>query len=162
MQTFNVAVTPETYPQLTECGLPNDAGTSASPDPGKVGEYNAKNGTEYELLREAACDLTEEVLVKAGTPKSGEALSTVHAKGNIEAFKEYLLPVSITSVEGAVAIIIAVRPSTSSSEVRWMPATWSCSTAPDGSAKPECRLFSCASPFGFLMELAIRMPLSGY
>ena len=59
---------------------------------GKVGEYNAKNGTEYELLPEAAYDLTEEVLVKAGTPKSEEAVITVHAKGNIEAFKEYLLP----------------------------------------------------------------------
>ena len=52
---------------------------------------------------EAAYYLTEEVLVKAGTPKSEDAVITVHAKGNIEAFKEYLLPVSITSVEGAVA-----------------------------------------------------------
>lgn len=99
VQTFNVAVTPETYPQLTEYGLPNDAVVHLQADPGKVGEYNAKNGTEYELLPEAAYDLTEEVLVKAGTPKSEEAVITVHAKGNIEAFKEYLLPVSITSVE---------------------------------------------------------------
>lgn len=103
VQTFNVAVTPETYPQLTEYGLPNDAVVHLQADPGKVDEYNAKNGTEYELLPEAAYDLTEEVLVKAGTPKSEEAVITVHAKGNIEAFKEYLLPVSITSVEGAVA-----------------------------------------------------------
>ena len=89
VQTFNVAVTPETYPQLTEYGLPNDAVVHLQADPGKVDEYNAKNGTEYELLPEAAYDLTEEVLVKAGTPKSEEAVITVHAKGNIEAFKEY-------------------------------------------------------------------------
>ena len=81
MQTFNVAVTPETYPQLTEYGLPNDAVVHLQADPGKVGEYNAKNGTEYELLPEAAYDLTEEVLVKAGTPKSEETVITVHAKG---------------------------------------------------------------------------------
>lgn len=68
VQTFNVAVTPETYPQLTEYGLPNDAVVHLQADPGKVDEYNAKNGTEYELLPEAAYDLTEEVLVKAGTP----------------------------------------------------------------------------------------------
>lgn len=103
IQPFTVAVTPESYPQLTEYGLPNDAVIHLQADLNKVSEYNQKHSTDYEALPEAAFSLTTEIQMKAGKPKSEPAAVTLRAKGNIEPFKEYLLPVSIVSVEGAQA-----------------------------------------------------------
>lgn len=100
---FNVAITASHYPQLTPVGLPNDVTVALTADLGKVAEYNEKNGTDYTPLPEAALDLTPSVVIKAGESTSAPASITLDAKNNIQPFTEYLLPVSIASVDGADA-----------------------------------------------------------
>lgn len=103
VQPFTVAVTRETYPQLTEYGLPADAVVYLEAEPDLVAGYNARNGTSYEMLPADAFSVSPQVVIKAGHSESEPAAVTVRAEGNIEAFKEYLLPVSIVSVDGAEA-----------------------------------------------------------
>lgn len=102
VHTFNVAITADHYPQITPVSLPNDVTVTLQADLSKVTEYNEKNNTEYIPLPESGFTLASSVVIKSGE-SSGPASITVSAKGNILPFTEYLLPVSITNVEGGDA-----------------------------------------------------------
>ncbi len=101
VETFTVKVTPEHYPDLNPVGLSADATIHLEASPDKVAEYNAAKGTDYPVLPAAAYTVSATTVIKAGTVESEPILITLNAKGNVEPFIEYLLPVSIVSAEGA-------------------------------------------------------------
>ena len=72
-------------------------------DEAKVQEYNSLCGTDYPLLPSDCYTLTTETVIPAGESSSADLVLTVNAQGKIQPFDSYLLPVTITSVEGAQA-----------------------------------------------------------
>ena len=66
-------------------------------------EYNSLCGTDYPLLPSDCYTLTTETVIPAGESSSADLVLTVNAQGKIQPFDSYLLPVTITSVEGAQA-----------------------------------------------------------
>lgn len=60
-------------------------------------------GTDYPLLPSDCYTLTTETVIPAGESSSADLVLTVNAQGKIQPFDSYLLPVTITSVEGAQA-----------------------------------------------------------
>lgn len=100
VETFTVKVTPESYPDLNPAGLATDATVHVEASPEKVSEYNAAKGTDYPVLPANSYTVSSTTVIKAGTVESEPIAITVNAKGNVEPFIEYLLPVSIVSAEG--------------------------------------------------------------
>lgn len=100
VETFTVKVTATHYPDLNPTGLPADATVYLEAAPDKVAEYNASKGTDYPVLPANAYTIASSTTIKAGQVESEPISISIHSKGNIEPFMEYLLPVSIASAEG--------------------------------------------------------------
>ena len=100
VRTFTVKLTPQSYPDLNPSGIDSDAIIYLCADPEKVVDYNLLHNTDYDCLPEGCFTVSESVKMLAGESESEPAVITVNAKGNIEAFREYLLPVSIVGAEG--------------------------------------------------------------
>lgn len=100
VETFTVKVTAEHYPDLNPAGAPSDVTVHVAAAPEKVAQYNAAKGTDYVALPENAYTVSATTVIKAGNVESEPVAITLNAKGNVEQFVEYLLPVSIVSAEG--------------------------------------------------------------
>ncbi len=100
VRSFTVKISPRTYPELSPVGASDEATIYLAADPEKVEGYNLLHNTAYEPLPEGCYTVSESVVLHAGESESEPATITVNAQGHIEAFKEYLLPVSIVGAEG--------------------------------------------------------------
>lgn len=100
VRTFTVKLTPRSYPEVNPVGINSDATIYLAADPGKVENYNLLHNTDYTCLPEGSFSISESVMMHAGETESEPAVITVDAKDKIEAFREYLLPVSIVGAEG--------------------------------------------------------------
>lgn len=100
VRTFTVKLTPQSYPDLNPVGIASDATIYIAADPDKVEDYNLLHNTDYECLPEGSFTISESVIMPAGESESEPAVITVDAKDKIEAFREYLLPVSIVGADG--------------------------------------------------------------
>ncbi len=100
VETFTVKVTPNSYPNQNPEGASTDVTVHVAATPDKVAEYNAAKGTDYAVLPENAYTVSATTMIKAGSIESDPITIALHAKGNIEQFVEYLLPISIVSAEG--------------------------------------------------------------
>lgn len=100
VRTFTVKLTPRSYPEVNSVGISSDATIYLAADPEKVESYNLLHNTDYPCLPEGSFSISESVMMHAGETESEPAVITVDAKDRIEAFREYLLPVSIVGAEG--------------------------------------------------------------
>lgn len=100
INTFTIKVTPRTYPDLNPSGLPHDAKVYVMADPSKVESFNAQRGTKYQALPEGCYSVDSHGIIKAGKTESEPIAISIDAKGKIEQFTDYLLPVSIVGAEG--------------------------------------------------------------
>lgn len=70
-------------------------------EPNLVDSYNAKNGTKYTVLPEGSYRLSEsQSLIKAGSNVSEPIMFSIDSTENLQEGLVYMLPVSLTSVEG--------------------------------------------------------------
>lgn len=100
-ETFHVAVTASDYVTLSGMEVGSDVAVTLSVDPSKVEEYNKMCGTSYAILPSDCYTLQTETVIAAGTASSPEVTLTVDARGKIQPFDSYLLPVSLVSATGA-------------------------------------------------------------
>lgn len=83
----------------------NDVVVEFEPRPDLVDEYNAFNGTEFPCLPEGSYSLSSTTAtIKAGQPYSDALKVDITTVGNMQVAKQYMLPVSIKSVSGDVAV----------------------------------------------------------
>jgi len=102
VQTFTVSMV-SPYPIPASSGVDHDIKVSLAVDPSKVDAYNLKESTSYKIMPEGSYSFPPEITIKAGSYVSGDISLSVDAKGKIEAFETYILPISIKAVEGANA-----------------------------------------------------------
>jgi len=102
VQTFTVSMV-SPYPIPASSGISNDIKVHLQADPDKVDVYNSKEGVSYKILPEGSYSFPAEVIIKAGSYVSENISLSIDAKGKINAFETYILPISIKSVEGANA-----------------------------------------------------------
>ena len=102
-EVFHVAVTASDYVTRSGKEVGGDVKVQLTVDEAKVQEYNSLCGTDYPLLPSDCYTLTTETVIPAGESSSADLVLTVNAQGKIQPFDSYLLPVTITSVEGAQA-----------------------------------------------------------
>ncbi|MDE6528074.1 MAG: DUF1735 domain-containing protein, partial [Muribaculaceae bacterium] len=100
VNTFTVKVTRRTYPDLNPTGLSHDATVYLEADPAKVASFNAQRGTSYKALPQGSYKVDPSGIIKTGKTESEPIAVTIYAKGNIEQFTNYLLPVSIVGADG--------------------------------------------------------------
>ena len=102
-EVFHVAVTASDYVTRSGKEVGGDVKVQLTVDEAKVQEYNSLCGTDYPLLPSDCYTLTTETVIPAEESSSADLVLTVNAQGKIQPFDSYLLPVTITSVEGAQA-----------------------------------------------------------
>lgn len=102
VQTFTISMV-SPYPIPESSGISNDIKVKLAADAAKAETYNSDNNTTYKVMPEGSYSFPSEVTIKAGSYVSDNIALTVDAKGKIEAYESYILPVSITSVDGANA-----------------------------------------------------------
>ena len=102
-EVFHVAVTASDYVTRSGKEVGGDVKVQLTVDEAKGQEYNSLCGTDYPLLPSDCYTLTTETVIPAGESSSADLVLTVNAQGKIQPFDSYLLPVTITSVEGAQA-----------------------------------------------------------
>lgn len=100
VNTFTVKVTPRSYPDFNTSVLDHDATVYVEADPAKVAAFNAQRGTAYEALPKGCYKVDPYGMIKAGKNESEPIAITLDAKGKIEQFTNYLLPVSIVGADG--------------------------------------------------------------
>lgn len=100
-QTFHVAVSSSDYVTTSGLEVASDVSVTLAVDPAKVEYYNSSCGTDYELLPADCYTLTESAVIPAGATSSDDLTLNVDARGKIQPFDSYLLPVTITSATGA-------------------------------------------------------------
>lgn len=100
-QTFHVAVSGSDY--VTNSGLEatSDINVTLSVDPSKVEAYNSACGTNYEILPADCYILTQNAVIPAGAACSDDLTVSIDARGKIQPFDSYLLPVTISAAVGA-------------------------------------------------------------
>lgn len=101
--TFTVAVTGSDYATISGKEVGSDVKVSLVVDAAKVTEYNTLCKTDYPILPEACYTVGTEATIPAGSTTSQPITLTISAKGKIEPFDSYLLPISIAQVQGAEA-----------------------------------------------------------
>lgn len=100
VSTFTVKITPRSYPDLNPTGLDHDAKVYVEADPAKVETFNTQRGTQYKVLPEGCYSVDPYGIIKAGKTESEKIAIRIDAKGKIEQFTDYMLPVSIVGAEG--------------------------------------------------------------
>lgn len=100
VNTFTVKITPRTYPDLNPTGLDHDAKVYVEADPAKVADFNTQRGTHYKVLPSGSYKVEPYGIIKAGKVESEPIAIAIDAKGKIEQFTDYMLPVSIVGAEG--------------------------------------------------------------
>lgn len=100
-QTFHVAVTASDYVTTSGLDVSSDVTVTLSVDPAKVEAYNSACGTDYEILPADCYTLPENAVIPAGATSSDDLTVNVDARGKIQPFDSYLLPVTISAVSGA-------------------------------------------------------------
>lgn len=100
-QTFHVAVTASDYVTTSGLETSSDVNVTLTVDQSKVDAYNAACGTDYELLPADCYTLPESAVIPAGTTVSEDLTISVNARGKIQPFDSYLLPVTISAADGA-------------------------------------------------------------
>lgn len=87
------------YQVCASRNLVTDAQVSLSVNAKAVEAYNEKNQTEYELMPESAYTLgAQELTLQAGHMQSAEGLLSVSDLSKLDLSKDYILPISISSV----------------------------------------------------------------
>lgn len=102
IQTFTVSMV-SPYPIPASSGINHDIKVSLEADPSKVEAFNSKEGTSYKVMPEGSYSFPSEITIKAGQYVSDNIALSIDAKGKIEQFETYILPISIKTVEGANA-----------------------------------------------------------
>ncbi|CAK7056605.1 BT_3987 domain-containing protein [Bacteroides rodentium] len=102
-EVFHVSVTGSDYATISGKEVSADVKVHLQVDGAKVQEYNAACGTSYSLLPEDCYTIETDAVIPAGAATSEDLVLTVNARGKIQPFDSYLLPVTITAVEGADA-----------------------------------------------------------
>ena len=102
-EVFHVSVTGSDYATISGKEVSADVKVHLQVDGAKVQEYNAACGTSYSLLPEDCYMIETDAVIPAGAATSEDLVLTVNARGKIQPFDSYLLPVTITAVEGADA-----------------------------------------------------------
>ncbi len=100
VRTFTIKITPKSYPDLNPMGASSEATIYLAADPEKAESYNLLHNTDYPVLPAQAYTVSESVALHAGESESEPVTITLNAKGNVEPFTEYILPVSIVSADG--------------------------------------------------------------
>lgn len=100
-RTFHVAVTASDYVTTSGLEVASDVTVTLSVDPAKVEAYNSACGTDYEILPADCYTLPESAVIPAGAACSDDLTVNVDARGKIQPFDSYLLPVTISAVTGA-------------------------------------------------------------
>lgn len=102
VQTFTVSMV-SPYPIPASSSINHDIKVSLETDPSKIEVYNSKEGTSYKIMPEGSYSFPPEVIITAGKYVSDNIALSIDAKGKIEQFETYILPISIKTVEGANA-----------------------------------------------------------
>lgn len=102
-EVFHVSVTASDYVTTSGKEVSTDVKVRVAVDAAKVEEYNTLCGTSYSLLPEDCYTMTTETVIPSGATVSEDLVLVVNARGKIQPFDSYLLPVTITAVEGAEA-----------------------------------------------------------
>ena len=102
-EVFHVAVTASDYVTRSDKEVLGDVKVQLSVDEAKVNEYNSLCGTDYSLLPSDCYTFTTEAIIQAGKSSSDDLILAVNAQGKLQPFDSYLLPITITSIEGAQA-----------------------------------------------------------
>ena len=100
-QTFHVAVSSSDYVTTSGLEVASDVSVTLSVDPSKVEYYNSACGTSYEILPADCYSLPASAVIPAGATCSEDLTISVDARGKIQPFDSYLLPVTITAATGA-------------------------------------------------------------
>lgn len=108
-RTFTMADTAQTIIFGAAYGGPNypsdNIEVSFKVDPNLVSEFNSVNGTSYELLPANSYTLEKTIsVIEKGALKSEPLKIKVKTKGFLEAFKQYLLPVSIEQLSKEIPL----------------------------------------------------------
>lgn len=101
-EVFHVAVTGSEYPTSSGKEVREDIKIHLSVDESKVLEYNEACGTNYKILPNNCYTIDTEGIIPAGNSITENLILTVNAKGKLQPFDSYLLPVTIASAEGAL------------------------------------------------------------
>lgn len=101
-EVFHVAVTGSELPTSSNKEVQGDVKVMLTVGENKVQEYNQACGTDYELLPENCYTLDTQGVIPAGSVMTGDLTLTVNAEGKLRPFDSYLLPITITSAEGAI------------------------------------------------------------
>lgn len=100
---FTVAVTGSDYATVFGKEVSGDVNISLSVDPAKVTEYNTLCKTDFPILPQDCYTLSTVTTIPSGSAVSNPVKLVINAKGKIEPFDSYLLPITINAVEGAEA-----------------------------------------------------------
>lgn len=103
VEEFHVAYSASDYVTTSGYDVSTDVAVSLSVDASKVEEYNRACGTSYELLPDNCYTVATEAVIPAGQTMSEPIELRVNARGKIQPFDSYLLPITITQVSGARA-----------------------------------------------------------
>lgn len=83
----------------------DDISVTFNADPSLVDLYNNENGTTYEVLPEGSYELEKaSAVIQKGELKTDPLRIRIKTAGFLEAFKEYLLPVTIGQTDGGASI----------------------------------------------------------
>ncbi|TZF86024.1 DUF1735 domain-containing protein (plasmid) [Pedobacter sp. BS3] len=90
----------------------NDIEVSFKVDNSLVQDFNTKNGTDYAVMPQGSYELqTTSATIKKGELKTAPLKIKIKTAGSLEAFKQYLLPVSIEQVSGNLPVNENLRTS---------------------------------------------------
>lgn len=103
---FTVAVTGSDYATISGKEVGKDVHITLAVDEAKVTAFNEACKTNYPILPSNCYTLATEAVIPSGSASSNPVKIIVDAKGKIEPFDSYLLPISIAGIEGAEADII--------------------------------------------------------
>lgn len=100
-QTFHVAVSASDYVTNSGMEVNGEVNVNLIVDQAKVKEFNDACKTDYELLPADCYTIASTATIPAGTTTSDDIVINIDARGKIQPFDSYLLPISISSATGA-------------------------------------------------------------
>ncbi|HEY8954807.1 BT_3987 domain-containing protein [Chitinophaga sp.] len=99
----SAVITGSEYATVSNAVAGNDVVVHFKADPAKVDFFNEQNGTDYRVLPEGSYEMPAVATIARGASVTAATGLKIHAKGKIDPFQDYMIPVSIESIDGATA-----------------------------------------------------------
>ncbi|WP_436490469.1 BT_3987 domain-containing protein [Chitinophaga sp. ARDCPP14] len=99
----SAVITGSEYATVVNAVAGNDIVVHFKAAPAKVDFFNEQNGTDYRVLPEGSYEMPAVATITKGASITAATGLKIYAKGKIDPFQDYMIPVSIENIEGASA-----------------------------------------------------------